>query len=271
MQSAQQRWIEEKAHIRVPRSLLKMCGIFFTIALVGHWIGSLRFMVAKFAEFPNSSWTTALAGEDATTQYLWSVFKTLYMLVGGEDMWPSGYSLSCNELTGWCAVESWMNMVLLYAGQFMMAFVTGVVTTIIQNKDRASHEYQEKVELMEEYMQFQKLPNDLKWNIRDYYHRKFREQKIFDGTQRRAAPCTAPPRPAMPCTAAYRHAPHRPAPSRTSAHCRAPHRHAPHRHAPHRRTPPRTAAHRHAPPRTAAHRHAPPRTALHRHAPHPCT
>ena len=92
-----------------------MCGIVLTIFLVGHWVGSLQFMVAKFADFPNGSWTSALAGEAAMTQYWWSVFKTLYMLVGGEDMWASGYSLSCHELTGWCAVESCTSLLLLYA------------------------------------------------------------------------------------------------------------------------------------------------------------
>ena len=83
---AQQRWVEEKVHVRVPRWFLRMCGIVLTIFLVGHWVGSLQFMVAKFADFPNGSWTSALAGEAAMTQYWWSVFKTLYMLVGGEDV-----------------------------------------------------------------------------------------------------------------------------------------------------------------------------------------
>ena len=102
----------------------------------------------------------------------------------------------------------------------MMAFVTGVVTTIVQNQDRASQEYQEKVELIEEYMKFQQLPKDLKWNIRDYYFRKFREQKIFDGTPHRAC---------HNCTAPHRTAPHRTAPHRTAPHRTAPHRTAPHR------------------------------------------
>ena len=42
-----------------------------------------------------------------------------------------------------------------HAGQFMMAFLTAVMTTIIQNRDRAGRDYEEKVDRIEEYMKFQ--------------------------------------------------------------------------------------------------------------------
>ena len=64
-----------------------------------------------------------------------------------------------------------------------MAAVTGVLTTVIQNRDRAGRDYQEKVERIEEYMKFQKLPTELRYMIRDYFIQKFRENKIFDETE----------------------------------------------------------------------------------------
>ena len=79
--------------------------------------------------------------------FLWTIFC--------ENVFVSGYQLSCNELTGWCANESWIALIALYLGQFWMAFVTGVVTTVIQNIDRAGKEYRKKVERIEEYMKFQ--------------------------------------------------------------------------------------------------------------------
>ena len=54
------RALEDTFRIQIPSWAPKLCMLFFSIIIVGHWFGSLQFLIAKMADFPEGSWPAAV-------------------------------------------------------------------------------------------------------------------------------------------------------------------------------------------------------------------
>lgn len=141
-----------------------------------------------------------------------SMFKALYLFIGGEEMFPTGINLSCQTLDGYCVVESWLQLTCLYIGQIFMAALignfklrllqfcsnaplqlleqpcantprcpntlecAGTFAAVLESIDLAGKVFNDKVEALNEYMRAMKLPPELKYAIRDYYQVWFLER-----------------------------------------------------------------------------------------------
>ena len=103
--------------------------------------------------YPLESWVvTAGLGPDLQGNtddiqlYAWSIFKTLYTMIGGEDMVPSGYGLGCHDIrtSTWCIVESWIALFSLLIGVVFIAVLISTTSSILDNLDIAGRVYRAK-------------------------------------------------------------------------------------------------------------------------------
>lgn len=102
----------------IPEWVLQIASLYIILFLAAHWLGGLNWLVVKLYEFPEDSWVgqAKLQHQSAGSQYSWSLFKSLYQMIGGENFLKSGIGMSCgvDEVEGWCQMESWMTLLCLW-------------------------------------------------------------------------------------------------------------------------------------------------------------
>ena len=91
-------------------------------ACVHAYIGEL----AQVWDMPSESWVVfnGINKMDIAHQYLFALTKALYMMIGGEDMLPSGFSsnMQCADLrSDYCRMETWATLGCLYVGNLFYA------------------------------------------------------------------------------------------------------------------------------------------------------
>ena len=99
----------------IPEWVLKITVLYLLLFIAAHWLGGLNWLVVKLFDFPEESWVgqAKLQNQSAGIQYSWSLFKSLYQMIGGENFLKSGIGMSCaaDDVRGWCQLESWMSIV----------------------------------------------------------------------------------------------------------------------------------------------------------------
>ena len=185
------QYLEEKYHFRVSRGFIRLTGLCTVLFLVAHWMGCLFWMIVRLYEFPYNSWvvTSKLDRVGWPTQYEFTFFKALYLLIGGEDMLASGVrsdgsrtaGSNCDTITDdYCRTESWITLLCLWIGNIFYAILISDVSAVVFNSDHAGRAYQETMAKTSAYMRARKLPPDLCNNIREYYALRFPQQRIWD-------------------------------------------------------------------------------------------
>ncbi|KAJ8610478.1 hypothetical protein CTAYLR_007770 [Chrysophaeum taylorii] len=173
---------EDKYHISLPESLIKMSQLFGLLLLGAHWIGCLQFMVAAEAGFPKDSWVKATSLHDAPVgrQYIWSYYKALsqMILIGFEV--PSAVNQRCDSVTEWCAIEHWLTLACLYLGAIFYSLLISNISMILLSSDVGARNYRDKLQQINEYMRSKGLPAALRDKVKEYYLVQYAEGKMFD-------------------------------------------------------------------------------------------
>ncbi|KAH8069247.1 voltage-gated potassium channel [Aureococcus anophagefferens] len=113
--------------------------------------------------------------------YSWGCYKTLLLVVGqGYLDFPSGQA--CHTTTGWCLIESWTTLVGMFLGCIFNAYAVASFTAMIVASNVSTQEFEEQLLRTNEYMRSLHLPSELRDRIREYYHHRWHEGKIFDET-----------------------------------------------------------------------------------------
>ena len=101
------------------------------------------------------------------------------MIIGGEEMLPSGNGIGCNDVENYCAVESWMSMLALYIGIVFSALLISEIGIIVTSLDRSRQLYHDKLQEANEYMRANKLSPELREHVREYFALRYSDQKMF--------------------------------------------------------------------------------------------
>ncbi len=174
-------WFEHHTKCSIPQAFIKIGKLFVLLVLVGHWLGCILIILPKQFSFPYNSWIvqSGLRDLSISEQYSWALMKALYMMIGGEEMLPSGNGLSCEDLGEYCAAETWVSLVALYLGAIFSALLISEVGLIVTNMDRSRQLYHEKLEQVNEYMRANKLSPELREHVREYFSLRFSDHKMF--------------------------------------------------------------------------------------------
>ncbi|XP_072166800.1 potassium/sodium hyperpolarization-activated cyclic nucleotide-gated channel 2-like [Diadema setosum] len=155
----------------VANAVIRICNLVCMMLLIGHWNGCLQYLVPMLQNYPDQSWVAINGLENAHwwEQYTWALFKALsHMLCIGYGKFPP------QSIT-----DVWLTIVSMVSGATCFALFIGHATNLIQSMDSSSRQYREKIKQVEEYMQYRKLPSNLRNKILDYYEYRYRG-KMFD-------------------------------------------------------------------------------------------
>lgn len=149
-------------------SLANMVGLMLLIA---HWNGCLQFFVAMMQGFPEGSWVQrdGIQHRPLFEQYSWSMFNAL------SQMLSIGYGQNAPATV----VDMWLVTLGMVTGATGYALLIGHATTLIQSLDYTKRLHREKMERVEEYMQYRRMPKELRFRVRNYFEHRH-EGKAFD-------------------------------------------------------------------------------------------
>ena len=79
-------WLQHHLMCSIPQSILQISKLIIILVIVAHWLGCSFFMISKQFDHPPNSWVvqSGLIYKTTGEQYVWSFFKALYMIIGGE-------------------------------------------------------------------------------------------------------------------------------------------------------------------------------------------
>ena len=131
------RLFEDVLKVVCPEALIRLLKQFILQILVAHWMGCLFFLITQVWDMPSESWIVfnGLHKLSILDQYLFALTKALYMMIGGEDMLPSGFTSNknCDDLrSDYCRMETWTTLCCLYIGNLFYAVVISVFATIVR-------------------------------------------------------------------------------------------------------------------------------------------
>ncbi|GMH69740.1 hypothetical protein TL16_g05229 [Triparma laevis f. inornata] len=175
-------YLEEKAHIRVSDGFTKLIKLGIGVLLICHWIGSFNFMICRLHEFPEDSWVvhSDLVGEPASTQWSWSFFKALAMMIMIGFETPPFTNVSCDTRSDWCCIENWITLGCLYIGAVFYSLLISSVASILNSANMSSRIFEERLNKLDDYMRSQKLPAALREKVKDHFHMQHSDGKLFD-------------------------------------------------------------------------------------------
>lgn len=150
---------------------VRLVNIVSLMLLIAHWNGCLQFFVAMLMGFPEGSWVQRDGIQDRSLfeQYSWSLFNAL------SQMLSIGYGQNSPSTLA----DMWLVTLGMVTGATGYALLIGNATTLIQSLDYTKRLHREKMEQVAEYMQYRRMPKELRFRVRNYFeHRQM--GKVFD-------------------------------------------------------------------------------------------
>ncbi|KAH8094131.1 voltage-gated potassium channel [Aureococcus anophagefferens] len=184
------RELLEYYQVHVSDTTMKLLRLFVAMLLLTHWGSCMLILLVRTYNYPRLSWAVlwelleAGSGRPVVSvshAYSWGCYKTLLLVVGqGYLDFPSGQA--CHTTTGWCLIESWTTLVGMFLGCIFNAYAVASFTAMIVASNVSTQEFEEQLLRTNEYMRSLHLPSELRDRIREYYHHRWHEGKIFDET-----------------------------------------------------------------------------------------
>ncbi|KAH8075714.1 voltage-gated potassium channel [Aureococcus anophagefferens] len=182
--------VQDYYHFHISDAWIKLCKLFFFLIVLAHWMGCVSYALARFWNFPRSSWVVVagLVDEDGAnlktviSQYSWCVCRALGLIV--MESYESPYSSgTCVETDGWCTIETWTILLSLYVGSIFYAALISNISSIVGDMNVSKRRFEEMVHNTDEYMITKNIPRDLRERVREFYHLRYAKGRIFDEGQ----------------------------------------------------------------------------------------
>ena len=139
-------------------------------------------MICRLHDFPDDSWVvnSDLVGESPRTQWTWSFFKALAMMIMIGFETPPFTNVACEVRSEWCGIENWITLCCLYIGAVFYSLLISSVASILNSANMSSRIFEEKLGKLDDYMRSQKLPASLREKVKDHFHMQHSDGKLFD-------------------------------------------------------------------------------------------
>ncbi|XP_070293719.1 potassium/sodium hyperpolarization-activated cyclic nucleotide-gated channel 1 isoform X2 [Salvelinus sp. IW2-2015] len=154
------------ANLEYVQLFFRILSLFMMMFLLCHWNGCIQYFVPMLEEFPSDCWVRREKLMNATVgeKYSFGVFRALSHMI--QISYGSTESPT-NE------VELWVVMTSMLSGALMYTVLVANAAAIITNVDQAAKAYKNKMNHLDDYMTFLKLPNDLRLRINKYYGARY--------------------------------------------------------------------------------------------------
>ncbi|GHP01449.1 hyperpolarization activated cyclic nucleotide-gated potassium channel 3 [Pycnococcus provasolii] len=140
-----------------------------------HWNACIQWLVVEAEGFTPDSWAVrdGVAGESNFVCYSHALFRAVsHMLCIGYGATPP---LSIAEI--------WATNVSMVFGASLFASFVGIVATLIMQSDTGSVEYEGRMDELNRFMAYRRLPLELRDKIRHHYQYRWKNYKLI--TERR--------------------------------------------------------------------------------------
>ncbi|XP_016143951.1 potassium/sodium hyperpolarization-activated cyclic nucleotide-gated channel 1-like [Sinocyclocheilus grahami] len=154
------------ANLEVVRVFLRILSLFMMIFLLCHWNGCIQYFVPMLEEFPSDCWVRRENLMNATVgeKYSFGVFRALSHMTAisyGSSETPT------NE------VELWIVMTSIVSGAIMYTVMVANTAAMMTDVDITARAYNNKMNHLEDYMTFMKLPKALRMHISNYFQARY--------------------------------------------------------------------------------------------------
>ncbi|KAF5909939.1 potassium/sodium hyperpolarization-activated cyclic nucleotide-gated channel 1-like [Clarias magur] len=154
------------ANLEVVRVLFRILSLFMMIFLLCHWNGCVQYFVPMLEEFPSDCWVRRenLMNASVGEKYSFGIFRAL------SHMTAISYGSSdapTNE------VELWIVMTSIMSGALMYTVLVANTVALMTDADLTAKAYKIKLNHLEDYMTFMKLPKELRIRISNYFQARY--------------------------------------------------------------------------------------------------
>ncbi|KAL6484815.1 hypothetical protein MHYP_G00068600 [Metynnis hypsauchen] len=154
------------ANLEVVRVFFRILSLFMMIFLLCHWNGCVQYFVPMLEEFPSDCWVRRENLMNATVgeKYSFGIFRALSHMTAisyGSSETPT------NE------VELWIVMTSIVSGALMYTVLVANTVALLTDADIPARIYKSKINHLEDYMVFMKLPKALRLRISNYFQARF--------------------------------------------------------------------------------------------------
>ncbi|KAJ3087619.1 hypothetical protein HK102_010644 [Quaeritorhiza haematococci] len=154
--------------LKIPAQFANLFTLFFGLILAFHWEGCMMFMMGKLINYEGELWSqdTDILKQDFIYQYIFSYIRSMgnMFTIGHEpDFW--GQQLG--------------TILSVYGAGFLWAGVVGITSSISFGLNASSRLFRQKMDELNEYLDYKRVDDDLKSRVREYMEFKYRG-KYFD-------------------------------------------------------------------------------------------
>ncbi|KAI7808343.1 potassium/sodium hyperpolarization-activated cyclic nucleotide-gated channel 1 [Triplophysa rosa] len=154
------------ANLEVVRIFMRILSLFMMIFLLCHWNGCIQYFVPMLEEFPSDCWVRRenLMNDTVGEKYSFGVFRAL------SHMTAISYGSSDTPTND---VELWIVMTSIVSGALMYTVMVANTAALMSDVDITSRAYKNKMNHLEDYMTFMKLPKGLRMRINNYFQARY--------------------------------------------------------------------------------------------------
>ncbi|KAL2081093.1 hypothetical protein ACEWY4_022946 [Coilia grayii] len=176
------------ANLEVVRLLFRVLSLFMTIFLLCHWNGCIQYFVPMLEDFPADCWVRKenLTNASVVEKYSFGVFRALSHMTavsyGSSDSPTSKAPCVCffsSSSSSPDNTEMWIVIISMVSGALMYTLLVANTTAMVSDYDTTATAYKDKMNHLDDYMTFMKLPKDLRLRISSYYQARY-AGKWFD-------------------------------------------------------------------------------------------
>ncbi|TRY89759.1 hypothetical protein DNTS_000006 [Danionella cerebrum] len=159
------------ANLEVVRLFLRILSLFMMIFLLCHWNGCIQYFVPMLEEFPSDCWVRRenLMNASVGEKYSFGVFRALSHMTAisyGSSETPTSKEYTYD-------IELWIVMTSIVSGALMYTVMVANTAAMMTDVDVTARAYKNKMNHLEDYMTFMKLPKALRMRINNYFQARY--------------------------------------------------------------------------------------------------
>ncbi|XP_041934354.1 potassium/sodium hyperpolarization-activated cyclic nucleotide-gated channel 1-like [Alosa alosa] len=154
------------ANLEVVRLLFRVLSLLMTIFLLCHWNGCIQYFVPMLEDFPADCWVRRenLMNASVAEKYSFGIFRAL------SHMTAVSYGSSESPTN---ETEMWIVIISMVSGALMYTLLVANAAAMMSNVDITAKAYKSKMNHLDDYMTFMKLPKELRVRISSYYQARY--------------------------------------------------------------------------------------------------
>eukprot|EP01028_Stygiella_incarcerata_P006275 TRINITY_DN256_c0_g3_i1.p1 TRINITY_DN256_c0_g3~~TRINITY_DN256_c0_g3_i1.p1 ORF type:complete len:504 (+),score=123.45 TRINITY_DN256_c0_g3_i1:147-1658(+) len=155
---------------RMNPSVVRILKFLYEVLLMTHWVATAYFLVVYSEGSQSDAWTgnPDLLDEPVYSQYLASFYWALVTMTGYGGALPITDS------------ETLFTLFVVLLGVAVFVTIIGTVGSLVTNLDSSASFFRQKMDTINDYMKYRRLPLELQNRVRNYYAYLWKSRKGLD-------------------------------------------------------------------------------------------